>query len=117
MINQLFQREKLGNRLFGRRAKWQHDIYIADRLSYNHVVFSSGDVVFRGEQAAIVDACLGEADVFVVNVSLLARVERLHTHCCKWQHSEIVESWFAQDVQQCSAWYIDSDDCVVVLRL
>ena len=117
VINQLFLRDHVGDRLVGRTARWQSDIFVADRLECNQLQVEVGEIIFKGHQAGMVRACLCEDDQLAVVVSLMAWIDTLGPRCCRWDLLQETAIWLAQDLGQCFAWYRDSTDRIVVLRM
>lgn len=117
VINGLFGRRNIGNTLLGRTANWRGNIYIADRRLWNYLSVEINELVIKDEHAGMVMACSCEGDQFAVVVSPFARGECVGPQCFKWLPLAVSMVWRAQDLAQCSAWYRDVLDRLVISRM
>ena len=73
-----------------------------------------GDVVFRGEAAGRVVACIQECGAFLVLVDSWTKLGQIATQSCKWNPSGERVAWLAEHVESALAWYSVPDGVVVV---
>jgi len=77
---------------------------------------SVGDIVFRGEQAGEVEACIWHENTLYALVNVLACHSEVTRHSRKWVPSGQRNGWPANDLEQCAAWYACEDGTLTTLR-
>ena len=119
VLNVMCNDSDIAEGLRGRTAKLpgSADIVVADALRCFAVDIAVGDVVRCGDVFGLVQACVREAIVLAVTVTVLDVVCRptIHHVKCKLNASRKLEIWSPADVCQCTAWYVDTGLVVILL--
>lgn len=90
--------------------------FLGDRLQHHGLAVSVGDVVFCGDSAGKVLACLAEDDTGFVIVEGWQPVRRQTAHSTAFMPTGLALVWPVDGVRLCMAWYHD-DDKVVALHM
>ena len=77
---------------------------------------SVGDVVFRGEAAGIVLACVADGETLVAIVDVLSCVGKLSPHSASWALAAAREVWLAAHLESAMGWYEEPGGATIVLR-
>lgn len=93
-------------------------VFVADRVEHCGLKISSKDVVFRGEQAGSVIACISEGlDLFVV-ADVWVRRAVVSRNSTTWSSGGTRELWPVQQLELAVAWYpADLAGSFVVVRM
>ena len=104
--------------LLGRTAEMPgvEGVVVADRLSYCGMRITAGDVVFRGESAGLVVACLVEDRQLFAMVDVWRHCRVLSLHSAVWDETNCQDVWRVCSLQVSLAWYSIGDRSWVVLR-
>lgn len=87
---------------------------LGDRLQYHGLAVSVNDVVFFGDRAGKVLACLTEGDAGFLIVEGWQPVQRQTAHSTAFMPSGIALVWPAAGVRLCMAWYHDGDKVIAL---
>lgn len=91
-------------------------VVVADRMAFGGMQIDAGDVVFRGEIAGVVVACLSEGDGLFVLVDVWRHQHDMSQHSAVWQETDLQDVWRVTMIQASLAWYSVGERLWAVLR-
>lgn len=95
----------VGDRLIGSTARLAElpRVEVAKAMRIWNTTIEAGEVVFRGDGAALVLACAQEHTELFFIVAPLEQVERLTPRAARCRRTSSMEVWRAVEVRQCKA--------------
>ena len=115
-IAQSFRRQ---DALLGKTAEMPSSpgLWVADKMEALGFQVVTGDVIFRGDSAGLVVACLSDGTSLAAVVDVLDLRVAIAPHSRRCVRSGRHEAWLAAEICHSLAWYFEPDNSVVVLRM